>query len=49
MTALASTLDPRSSAYTEAAEAMSAKLAEIDAEHAKALAGGGCQSPKISP
>ena len=41
MTALASTLDPRSPAYSEAAEAMTAKLAELDAEHAKALAGGG--------
>ena len=41
MTALASTLDPRSPAYAEAAEAMLAKLAELDAEHAKALAGGG--------
>src|SRR5271156_5893671 len=41
MTALKSTLDPRGAAYTEAAEAMSAKLAEIDSEHAKALAGGG--------
>jgi acetyl-CoA carboxylase carboxyltransferase component len=41
MTTLASTLDPRSSAYAEAAEAMTAKLAELDAEHAKALAGGG--------
>ena len=41
MTALASTLDPRSPAYAEAAEAMAAKLAELEAEHAKALAGGG--------
>ncbi|CDO07045.1 acyl-CoA carboxylase subunit beta [Mycolicibacterium cosmeticum] len=41
MTTLRSTLDPRSSAYTEAAQAMTAKLAELDAEHAKALAGGG--------
>ena len=41
MTTLASTLDPRSPAYAEAAEAMTAKLAELDAEHAKALAGGG--------
>src|SRR5689334_25427507 len=41
MTTLASTLDPRSSAYSEAAEAMTAKLAELEAEHAKALAGGG--------
>ncbi len=41
MTTLASTLDPRSPAYAEAAEAMAAKLAELDAEHAKALGGGG--------
>src|SRR3954469_762387 len=41
VTALASALDPRSPAYTEAAEAMSAKLEELNAEHAKALAGGG--------
>ncbi len=41
MTTLASTLDPRSPAYAEAAEAMTTKLAELDAEHAKALAGGG--------
>ncbi len=39
MTTLASTLDPRSPAYAEAAEAMTAKLAELDAEHAKALGG----------
>ncbi|HZA09758.1 acyl-CoA carboxylase subunit beta [Mycobacterium sp.] len=38
---LRSTLDAASPAYLEAAEAMTAKLAEIDAEHAKALAGGG--------
>ena len=41
MTTLASTLDPRSPAYAEAAEAMTTKLAELDAEHAKALGGGG--------
>ena len=41
MTVLRSTLDAASPAYLEAAEAMAAKLAEIDAEHAKALAGGG--------
>src|SRR5829696_734194 len=41
MTALASTLDPRAPGYSEAADAMAAKLAELDAEHAKALAGGG--------
>jgi acetyl-CoA carboxylase carboxyltransferase component len=38
---LRSTLDPASPAYTAAAAAMTTKLAEIDAEHAKALAGGG--------
>ena len=38
---LASTLDPRSPAYAEAAEAMTTKLAELETEHAKALAGGG--------
>ncbi len=43
MTALTSTLDTRSPAYTAAAEAMTAKLAELDAEHAKALAGGGAK------
>ncbi|AQA02124.1 acetyl-CoA carboxylase carboxyltransferase subunit [Mycobacterium sp. MS1601] len=41
MTALTSVLDPTSAAYTEAAEAMAAKLAEVDTELAKALAGGG--------
>ncbi len=41
MTALKSTLDRRSPAYLDAADAMSVKLGEIDAEHAKALAGGG--------
>ncbi|WP_067967958.1 acyl-CoA carboxylase subunit beta [Mycolicibacter icosiumassiliensis] len=41
MTTLKSTLDPSSPAYTDAAEALNDKLAEIDAEHAKALAGGG--------
>ncbi|BBX46223.1 acetyl-CoA carboxylase carboxyltransferase subunit [Mycobacterium cookii] len=38
---LHSTLDPRAEAYSDAAEAMMAKLAEIDVEHGKALAGGG--------
>ncbi len=38
---LRSTLDPASPAYTEAASVMTAKLAELDAEHAKALGGGG--------
>jgi acetyl-CoA carboxylase carboxyltransferase component len=41
MTVLKSTLDPASPAYREAAEATSAKLAEIDAEFVKALGGGG--------
>jgi acyl-CoA carboxylase subunit beta len=41
MTALSSALDRRSPAYSAAADAMTAKLAEVDAEHAKALAGGG--------
>jgi acetyl-CoA carboxylase carboxyltransferase component len=41
MTRLKSTLDPRSAAYTEAADAMSIKLDELQVEHAKALAGGG--------
>jgi acetyl-CoA carboxylase carboxyltransferase component len=39
--ALRSTLDPASPAYTEAAAVMTTKLAELDAEHAKALGGGG--------
>lgn len=41
MTVLRSTLDPKADGYAAAAETMLAKLAEIDAEHAKALAGGG--------
>lgn len=41
MTRLKSTLDPRSAAYGEAAEAMTAKLAELAAEHERSLAGGG--------
>src|SRR4029078_5715409 len=41
MTALRSTLDPTSAGSGKAAEAMTAKLAELEAEHAKALAGGG--------
>ena len=41
MTTLPTAVDPHSPAFTEAAEAMSAKLAELDAEFAKALAGGG--------
>ncbi|MBV8862490.1 MAG: acyl-CoA carboxylase subunit beta, partial [Mycobacterium sp.] len=41
MTALQSTLDPRSDSYAEAASAASTKLAEIDTELTKALGGGG--------
>ncbi|MBV8928252.1 MAG: acyl-CoA carboxylase subunit beta, partial [Mycobacteriaceae bacterium] len=41
MTVLATSLDTRSPSYADAAKAMTARLAEIDAEHAKALAGGG--------
>ena len=41
MTTLRSTLDPSSPAFGEAAEAMAAKLAELDGELLKALAGGG--------
>lgn len=41
MTALRSVIDPTSVPYTDAAKAMSAKLAELDGELAKALAGGG--------
>ncbi|WP_396927319.1 acyl-CoA carboxylase subunit beta [Mycolicibacterium sp.] len=41
MTVLNSTIDPKAPTYVEAAEAMTAKLAEIDGELAKALAGGG--------
>ena len=41
MTTLRSTLDPAAPAYAEAASALTAKLAELDAELAKALAGGG--------
>ena len=43
MTALRSTIDPGSPAYAEAADAMTTKLAELDAELAKALAGGGAK------
>lgn len=38
---LKSTLDPRSPEFRDRRAAMLAKLAELDAEHAKALAGGG--------
>ena len=43
MTSLRTAIDPHSPAYTEAAEAMAAKLAELDVELAKALAGGGAK------
>ena len=41
MTALKSTIDARSAAFTDAAETMTVKLTELEAEHTKALAGGG--------
>jgi acyl-CoA carboxylase subunit beta len=41
VTALNSTIDPRSEAYGAAEQAMTVKLAEIEAEHLKALGGGG--------
>jgi len=41
MTALRSTLDPKSPTFGEAAEAMTVKLAELDGELARALSGGG--------
>ncbi len=41
MTVLTSMLDPGGDAYAERRAAMLAKLAELDAEHAKAVAGGG--------
>lgn len=41
MTILKSALDTGSPEYTAAAESMTAKLAELEVEHAKALAGGG--------
>jgi hypothetical protein len=40
VTALKSTLDPRSVAYADAAESMTTKLTELESEHAKALGGG---------
>src|SRR5262249_55235031 len=40
---LKSRLDPASAGYTEAAAAMTVKLDELQAEHAKALAGGGAK------
>ncbi|QBJ95641.1 acyl-CoA carboxylase subunit beta [Rhodococcus sp. ABRD24] len=41
MTILRSALDVNSAEYASAAESMTAKLTEIEGEHAKALAGGG--------
>jgi acetyl-CoA carboxylase carboxyltransferase component len=41
MTALRSTLDPRSPEFEANRDAMLAKLAELETEHAKAVAGGG--------
>ncbi|MBM7789929.1 acyl-CoA carboxylase subunit beta [Tenggerimyces flavus] len=41
MTALSSTLDPGSATHTANQDAMLAKLDELEAEHAKAIAGGG--------
>lgn len=41
MTTFRSTLDPSSPEYAAAAEAMTGKLAELEAEFAKAIAGGG--------
>lgn len=41
MTILKSTLDTNSAEYTSAVESMTAKLGELEVEHAKALAGGG--------
>jgi acyl-CoA carboxylase subunit beta len=41
MTTLKTALDTKAPAYTQAAEAMTAKLAEVSAANAQALAGGG--------
>lgn len=41
MTVLRTAVDLSSAGYREAAEAMAVKLAELDAELAKALGGGG--------
>lgn len=41
MSTLISTLDPGSTEYGAAAETMRARLAELDIEHGRALAGGG--------
>ncbi|MET0702233.1 MAG: carboxyl transferase domain-containing protein [Mycobacterium sp.] len=43
MTTLQSTLDPASPAFADNASALTARLDEIGAEHAKALAGGGAK------
>ncbi|MGV0633144.1 carboxyl transferase domain-containing protein [Mycolicibacillus trivialis] len=43
MTVLQSAVDTAGPAYTEAAEAMTAKLVELGDEHAKALGGGGAK------
>ncbi|TSE00311.1 acyl-CoA carboxylase subunit beta [Skermania sp. ID1734] len=41
MSTIRSTLDPATPEYQQAAEAMTAKLTEVEAEFAKAIAGGG--------
>jgi acetyl-CoA carboxylase carboxyltransferase component len=43
VTALGSTLDPKADTYADAASAAASRLDEIDAELAKALAGGGAK------
>jgi acetyl-CoA carboxylase carboxyltransferase component len=43
VTVLLSTLDPNSAGYTDAASAATSRLDEVDAELAKALAGGGAK------
>ena len=43
MTALRTSVDPTGSTYADAAEAMAAKLAELDVELARAMAGGGAK------
>ena len=44
MSPLKSLVDVTGAAFTDAASAMTAKLAELDTEHAKALAGGSAKS-----
>jgi acetyl-CoA carboxylase carboxyltransferase component len=44
VTQLKSLVDVKSAAFTDAAEAMTVKLGELEAEHAKALAGGSAKS-----